>query len=131
MTEVLRGKVQVGVGDASHWLELQNAAYVRKIGTPIFPGSLNLALARDFDWFSPEVQQPTIWFGREELGAERDVLLLPCILRSLENHPAHLWTTTTAARDRPDPWVIEIIADVGLRATYGLADGDEVILEIL
>lgn len=29
------------------------------------------------------------------------------------------------------PWVIEIVAPVGLRATYGLRDGDEVTLELI
>ena len=37
-----------------------------------------------------------------------------------------LWTPTTAARNRPDPWVIEVIASVHLRAIYTLADGDVV-----
>ncbi|HEY2378066.1 MAG TPA: hypothetical protein VGH98_18975 [Gemmatimonadaceae bacterium] len=42
---------------------------------------------------------------------------------NLANEHDWLWTPTTAARDRPDPWVIEIIAAVNLRATYGLVDG--------
>jgi len=37
-----------------------------------------------------------------------------------------LWTPTTAARYRPDPWVVEVIAGVNLRATYDLSDGDGV-----
>ncbi len=44
---------------------------------------------------------------------------------------ASSWTPTTAARDRPDPWVVELVCDVGLRDTYGLQDGDVVAVELL
>jgi ketosteroid isomerase-like protein len=40
--------------------------------------------------------------------AERDILLLPCTLRNLAGQHAFLWSTTTAARDRDDPWVVEV-----------------------
>jgi len=60
----------------------------------------------------------------------RDILLLPCELLSLGGRAAYLWTTTTAARDRPHPYLIEIITDVGLRRTYGLTDGDIVLVKI-
>ena len=32
----------------------------------------------------------------------------------------------TAASDRRDPWVVEIVADVNLRHDFGLRDGDGV-----
>jgi CTP-dependent riboflavin kinase len=41
-----------------------------------------------------------------------------------------LWTPTTAAHNRPDPWVVEVIAGVNLRATYALSDGDVVEIRI-
>src|SRR5437016_3975989 len=126
MPLVLVGRVQRGKGDASRWLERFNAAYSSKLGMPVFPGSLNLALPHVFDWHAPELQPSVIWFGREEYGGERDILLVPCRLRSLGGQRAFLWTPTTAARDRPDPWVLEIVAPIGLRATFGLSDGDEV-----
>ena len=90
---------------------------------PVFPGSLNVALAAPFDWFASEIKARTIWFGREEYGGERDILLVPCVLANLNGERAMLWTPTTAARSRPDPWVVEVIAAVNLRATYGLSDG--------
>ena len=124
------GRVQPGKGDASHWLDRFNAAYRRKLGMPVFPGSLNLALGFAFDWEAPDLQPHVIWLGREEYGGERDILLVPCRLRSLGGQRAFLWTPTTAARDRPDPWVIEIVAPVGLRATFGLRDGDAVTVEL-
>jgi CTP-dependent riboflavin kinase len=126
----LRGRVQGGKRDASHWLAKFNAAYARKVGHPVFPGSLNIALPEPFEWFAPEHARLITWFGREEYGGERDILLIPCRLTSLQNEPGWLWTPTTAARDRPDPWVVEIIARNGLRDEFGLLDGTTVELEL-
>ena len=127
---VLAGRVQPGKGDASRWLSRFNAAYSRKLGMPVFPGSLNVGLDAPFDWFAPSLQPHVVWFGRGEYGGERDILLLRCALPGLGGLPAFLWSTTTAARDRDDPWVVEVVAAVGLRATYGLRDGDTVVIEL-
>ena len=125
----LSGRVQSGKGDAARWLALFNIAYSRKTGMPVFPGSLNVVLDAPFDWFAAAIEERTIWFGREEYGGERDILLLPCVLTNLNAERAMLWTPTTAARNRPDPWVVEVIAGVNLRGTYALADGE--VVEIL
>jgi riboflavin kinase, archaea type len=130
MREVLQGRVQAGKGDASHWLRLFNAAYARKLQMRVYPGSLNLALDHPFDWFAQRYQPHLIWFGREEYGGERDILLLPCELMNLERRQAYLWTPTTAARNRPDPWVVEVVCEVRLRDTYELKDGDVVVVEL-
>jgi len=130
MKIVLSGRIQAGKNDASRWLDKFNEAYSRKLGMSVFPGSLNLALEENFDWFAPRWQPKIIPFGRDEYGGERDILLLPCILPNQESRRAFLWTPTTAARDRPDPWVVELVADVGLRHTYGLRDGDVMAVEL-
>ena len=130
MGELLRGRVQSGKGDAAHWLRLFNAAYSRKLQMPVYPGSLNLALDHHFDWFAARYKTSTIWFGREEYGGERDILLLPCELVDFGRRKAFLWTPTTAARNRPDPWVVELVCDVQLRETYGLVDGDVVVFDL-
>jgi CTP-dependent riboflavin kinase len=96
----------------------------------LFPGSLNLELECSFDWYAKQYQPRIVWFGREEYGGERDILLLPCILPKLDATPAFLWTTTTAAQDRPNKNLIEVITDVPLRASYGLVDGDWVDVEL-
>lgn len=126
----LHGRIQSGKGDASRWLRKFNTAYARKVGHPIFPGSLNIALPEPFDWFSSENARRTVWFGRDEYGGERDILLIPCRLISLAGEPAWLWTPTTAARDREDSWVIEIVASRPLRADFGLVDGAAVEIEL-
>jgi CTP-dependent riboflavin kinase len=130
MSELLRGRVQAGKNDASRWLSKFNHAYRQKLGRPVFPGSLNLALSEAFDWFAARYQPYIIGYDKEEYGGERDILLLPCTLVSLDGRPAHLWTPTTAARSRPDPWVIEVVCEVGLRSTYGLCDGDVIEIDV-
>ncbi|MDX2059639.1 MAG: hypothetical protein SFV24_17645 [Gemmatimonadales bacterium] len=55
----------------------------------------------------------------------------PAGYESLGDEAAFLWTTTTAASDREDPRIVEVVAAVGLRALHGLQDGDTVTLEIL
>lgn len=123
MNQVLRGRVQAGKGDASRWLSLFNAAYSRKLGHPIYPGSLNLALDHDFRWFDPAYKAHLICFGRGEYGGDRDILFLPCELGVPGRRKAWLWTPTTAARERADPWVIELVSDVRLRDVYAIEDG--------
>jgi CTP-dependent riboflavin kinase len=130
MSELLTGKVQAGFGKASHWLKLFNVAYSEKLGISVFPGSLNIALDHAFDWFNARYEAHRIWFGREEYGGERDILLLPCELVSLDHRRAFLWTPTTAARDRHDPWVVEVVSDVNLRDQVGLQDGDVVEIRV-
>src|SRR5690242_10413380 len=98
----------------------------RKTAMSVYPGSLNVALDAPFDWFAPAITDRTIWFWREEYGGERDILLVPCVLTNLNNERAMLWTPTTAARNRPDPWVVEVIAGMNLRETYRLSNGDVV-----
>jgi len=97
---------------------------------PVYPGSLNLALDHNFDWFAARYKASMIWFGREEYGGERDILMLPCELVDLGRRKAFLWTPTTAARDRPDPWVVELVCDVRLRERYDLVDGDVVAFKL-
>jgi CTP-dependent riboflavin kinase len=130
MSELLAGRVQAGFSEAARWLKLFNAAYSEKLGMPVFPGSLNIALDHIFNWFDVRYEAQRIWFGREEYGGERDILLLPCELTSLDHRKAFLWTPTTAARDRRDPWVVEIVADINLRDHFGLQDGDAVEIKV-
>jgi CTP-dependent riboflavin kinase len=92
---------------------------------------LNIALDHVFDWFDARYEAHKIWFDREEYSGEQDILLLPCKLVCLDRRRAFLWTPTTAARDRRDPWVVEIVTDVNLRDHFGLQDGDVVEINVL
>jgi CTP-dependent riboflavin kinase len=128
---ILRGRVESGQRDAGRWLAKFNDAYARKTGMPIFPGSLNLALEVPFDWLEPALQSAMIYFPGREFGAERDILMLPCRLRSLRSLRGFLWTTTNGASDPTRRGLVEIIASENLRDRYGLRDGDLVEVEVL
>ena len=130
MKATLCGRVQSGKNDASRWLALFNVAYSRKLRCSVFPGSLNIALEHDFNWFEPGYEPHIISFPRQENGGERDILLLECELQVPDKRKAWLWTPTTAARNRPDPWVIELVSDVRLRDVYALADGSVIKLKL-
>ncbi len=126
----VQGRVQAGKGDASRWLALFNEAYSRKLGGAVFPGSLNLALDRAFDWFHPAYEAYIVWCGHEEYGGERDILLLPCRLQTPDQRLAWLWTTTTAVRGGGKSWVVEVVSDVRLRDAYSWVDGSMVELTL-
>lgn len=121
--ERLVGKVEAGTQNARVWLTRFNAAYARKLGMPVFPGSLNLRLPHAFDWTHPRYAASLIRFDRSEYGGERDILFLPCRLETLDGRPAFLWTTTTPRLGAAQT-LVEIVADIPLRTTFGLKDGD-------
>jgi len=130
MPERLVGHVEAGAQNAGLWLTRFNAAYARKLGMPVFPGSLNLRLPQVFDWTNPRYGPVLIRFDRSEYGGERDVLFLPCRLETLNRHPAFLWTTTTP-RTGAALYLVEIVADISLRDTFGLHDGDVLAVELV
>lgn len=124
------GTVEAGSQNANIWLTRFNAAYVRKLGLAVFPGSLNLRLPHPFDWTDPRYKPALIRFDRSEYGGERDILFLPCRLETLKDRPAFLWTTTTP-RQGADRNLVEIVADIPLRATFGLKDGDLLAVDLV
>lgn len=130
MIELLCGRVEPGKNDASKWLSLFNPEYSRKLGMPVFPGSLNLRLDQPFDWLAPRYQPHIIRFRQEEYGGERDILLLPCVLATLGRRPAFLWTPIHPTRSVGETNGVEVIADVKLRDTYALTDRSLVEVEL-
>jgi hypothetical protein len=51
MSELLAGRVQAGLRNASHWLTAFQCRLQREAGDVCVPGSLNIALDLVFDWF--------------------------------------------------------------------------------
>ncbi|HET9707341.1 MAG TPA: DUF120 domain-containing protein [Gemmatimonadales bacterium] len=129
MPERLMGRVEAGTQNANIWLSRFNAAYARKLGMPVLPGSLNLRLPQVFDWMNPRYEPALIRFDCAEYGGERDILFLPCRLETSDRRPAFLWTTTTP-REGAARTLVEIVADISLRETYGLKDGDVLAVEL-
>ena len=90
----LRGRVQSGKGDASDWLRLFANAYENRIGSPVFPGSLNLNLGSDFDWYGkPKDPVPAVGL---EIPPEHQAALLSVSSHCSKNNPGE--------RPLSDPW---------------------------
>lgn len=122
----LVGVVQDGKHDAQLWLARFAAAYEQWLGEPIFPGSLNLDIGKAFDWQAADLLPFRRTFSLKPFGGERDLYIVPSRITLPREQPAYLWTTTTAADNRPDPEVVELIASVKLRDILGLATGSTV-----
>jgi hypothetical protein len=54
-----------------------------------------------FDWFDARYEAHRIWFGREEYGGERDILLLPCELVNLDHRKAVLVDANDCGKGSP------------------------------
>src|SRR5438445_13586748 len=46
--ELLRGKVENGVGDFGRWIEKLSGHYERKTGMKLYPGTLNIRLSEPY-----------------------------------------------------------------------------------
>jgi len=125
----LHGIVQSGKSDANQWLRRFADVYASWLGRVIFPGSLNIDTGSRFDWHALDIAPFRRRFSLTPHGGERDLFIVPCAIVNPGIQSCWLWTTTTAADDRPDPNVVELIAAVNLRETLGLADGSSIEVE--
>jgi CTP-dependent riboflavin kinase len=120
---LLRGRVASGVGDLSKWMALRADAYAEKTGVRLLPGSLNVVL--DHPW---RVADASLRPEPPEYGVGMSIV--PC---RVEGIPAFILRTDDNNEGRGDhpPNVVEIAAAVHLRQALGLADGDEVEINVL
>ena len=124
--KTLTGTLQDGMNNANIWLRKFRDVYASWLGEEIFPGSLNLDVGYPFDWHDPDILPFRRRFSLFPHGGERDLYMIPCLIVHPGNQHAWLWTTTTAAEDRDDPNIVELIAGVELRTKLDLTTGSEV-----
>lgn len=125
----LTGIVQDGKNDANRWLRQFADVYAEWLGERIFPGSLNVDTGQRFDWHDAGLLPFRRRFSLLPHGGERDLFIVPCEIVSPRRQPCWLWSTTTAADDREDPNVVELIASIQLRSCLGLRTGSTIELE--
>ena len=127
----LHGTVQSGIGDASFWLGKYADVYRSWTGTTIFPGSLNIAVSRKFDWSDPLITPHRRTRSLIPHGGNREICLVPCRISANEGAgiDGFAWATTNAAQD-PDYKVLEIITSTRLRDALELTNGSIVTIEI-
>jgi riboflavin kinase, archaea type len=121
---VLRGRVCAGLGDAHVLMADHLDHYERKTGLRLVPGTLNLSLEQPFH-FPPH----RLRLEAAEYGGTRSISILPC---EIGHRPALILRT-----DRNDlglgphpKTIIEIAAEVRLRESLALSDGDVVEIRI-
>ena len=125
----LVGVVQDGKNDANIWLRRFAQVYAAWLGEEIFPGSLNIDTGRPFDWHAPDILPFRHRFSLTPHGGERDLFIVLCTIVHPGTQSCWLWTTTTAADNRDDPNVVELIAPVHLRTHLSLSTGSQIEVE--
>jgi riboflavin kinase len=122
---ILRGEIRTGVGNFSYWLHKLEPYYTRKTGMRLFPGTLNVHLT------SGSYRTPTsaLRLEKKEYGGRVSVSIVPCKIFGRKGFILRPDTDTGKHGDPPER-ILEITADVNLRDTYKLKDGDLVEVEV-
>ena len=117
---ILKGVVVSGMGNFSFWIEKLESFYTQKTGLRLFPGTLNLRLAKPYS-----LPTEVIRLEKEEYGGTVSVSMVPC---RVFGRQAFLLRTDAneAGTGHHSKNIIEIATDIKLRDAYQLSDGDEV-----
>ena len=120
----LIGRVEAGLGDSGRWLTILQEEYLRLTGVHLYPGTLNLRLAEP--WRTPEGGQR---LEASDYGGTVSVGLTPC---RVGGRAAWILRTDANEEGRGDHplEVVAVAAEVRLRETLALVDGDLVELEL-
>ena len=119
----LKGKVKSGFGNACFWVEKINQIFREKYNMKLFLGTLNIELEMPYVVDSKEKILPTDYGGKYEVFVEKATLL---------EHEVYILRPEINNREGGDHNLntIEIVADIKLRKTCKLQDGDEVELSV-
>lgn|GEM_PF-507388 len=121
---ILQGVVESGIGNFGTWIALLQDHYKRKTGMLLFPGTLNIRLKQAF-----ELPEDCCRLEAEEYDGAVSVNIVPCTIFGRE--AVILRTDKTDSGDGEHPReIVEIATDIGLRARYGLRDGDVVSITV-
>jgi CTP-dependent riboflavin kinase len=126
------GKISDGIGDASKWLKHYEKVYKTELGFSIFPRSLNLICDSRFDWFDIKFAPKIKKFSLIKYGGDREIMIIPCTLPTLNEKNCFLWTTVPQALNPSSgrEKIIEIIGKEKLRDKYHLKNDDSLTVEI-
>ena len=121
--EQLRGRVAGGLGALSGWMTMYAGAYEAAVGVALTPGSLNVRLDRPWVMDSPGIR----------LEADDVGVGIGLIAACVSGVPCWLLRTDKNNRGEGDHSlnVVELVAPLHLRTALRLADGDEVVIDIL
>lgn len=118
----MRARVVAGRGDLARWMTRYADAYERIAGAALVPGSLNLVL--DEPWVMGPVD---VRLEAAEAGVGMG--FVRCRVDGVDCLVVRTDRNDAGTGDHPRT-VVEVVSTVHLRTALGLADGDEVVLEI-
>lgn len=130
----LRGIVVTGTGDLAGRMRTVPGlldAYERRTGLRLHPGSLNVQLEEEF-----RVPPGAARLEREDYGGAVAAWLVPCTIARVAGASDGVGafivrTERNEAGDGVHPrTLIEVVSDQRLRDALGVADGDEVVVDL-
>jgi riboflavin kinase len=124
MKQLLRGRVRSGRGDFGFWLAKLEEYYRAKTGMSLFPGTLNVELPEPYS-----LPRKLIRLEGHEYGGTVSVSIVPCRILGLAACILRTDRNESGAGDHPRT-IVEVAAEVNLRETFGLQDGDVVEIEV-
>ena len=119
----LKGKICSGQGVGAFYVNKISEYFKSQYGIKLFPGTLNVELAKNFVLESNEK------IAKKAYGGTQDVILKEV---KINGHKAYLLRPEVNNAGIGDQAlnILEIAADVCFRKEYHLKDGDEVEIEI-
>jgi riboflavin kinase, archaea type len=121
---ILQGIVESGIGNFGTWIALLQDHYERKTGMLLFPGTLNIRLNQAF-----ELPEDCCRLEAEDYDGTVSVNIVPCTVFGRNAVILRTDKNDSGEGDHPRE-IVEIATDIGLRATYGLRDGDVVSITV-
>ena len=116
---ILKGTVQSGESNFSYWLEKLEPLYTSKTGMKLFPGTLNVHLLEG----TYKMPDDCVLLDKTEYGGTVSIRIGSC---QIFGRPAFI----LRPGESPPESILEIAADIKLRDTYNLHDGDIVEVEV-
>lgn len=120
----LAGRVETGIGNFGHWLEVLRDHYFERTGMVFYPGTLNVRLDTPF-----RMPPGAIRLEAADHGGTVSVSILPCTFLGRQAYILRTDANDQGRGDHP-PTVVEIATDVRLRDHFDLKDGDRVTIEV-
>jgi riboflavin kinase, archaea type len=121
---ILQGVVESGIGNFGTWIALLQDHYERKTGMLLFPGTLNIRLKQAF-----ELPEDCCRLEAEDYEGTVSVNIVPCTILGRKAVILRTDKNDSGEGDHPRE-LVEIATDIGLRARYGLRDGDFVSITV-
>lgn len=121
---ILIGKIKSGLGEASFWMKKAEEVFLKKTGTRMFHGTLNIELEKDYI-----LEGDLKVLHKEEYGGTQEVYMQACEILGHKSYILRTDKNMSEKRDHPLK-LIEIISNVNFREKYNLKDGDEIEVKI-